>query len=1126
MAASPRETAPRALAPQAQANERLRDAGKFFDNPEAKPAEIVSPVQIVQDLGRAVDQAFRDEGLGLGVKQGVGGLTRSSRMKGALGEFKARSQVYRQIDISDVPVFGHEAGHAMHKLFFGSTPKGELRNVDLQALGTGTRGELAALGAGVSDGDLAEGWAEFWRRYVDNPRSLEREAPKLLELVETRMEGFPELKAAWENARSDWKRYRESDPASRVWAKISVGDRETEVLSLEDKWSRIRTSIIDDMEPVRRLVQAIRDEVGPTQWAEQADDLARLVRGSVGSGIHFLERGTIDFASNRVVGKGLKEVLAPVMEDVDDFRTYLVAKRAQELHGRDILTGLRNEDVDLVVERMEASHGDTFTEAFEGVQEWNRDLLKYLRDSGVISKQSYDAILELNQSYVPFQRVIEGGSVGGLGETYGHLFSPVKRIKGSGRDIIDPLESMSKNAMVYTQIAQKQQVSRALAKLAEREGVGTVLERLGNPIQRSKFKLGEIEKQLEDVLPGAKEILEDARAEAQRAFDEATEGMSAEEISAAGITLDDPGEEILAVFRPGDYMGRRNTISVLVDGKRQWYEVDNELYAALEGLNKEQLDAWARWVGLPARTLRAGATLAPEFLIRNPARDQVMAVIQSEYGFIPGVDMARGLFELVRKGDAYGEWIRSGGYRAALTSLDRHSMQASVRSLLEAGGVRNVIKHPFDALQAMSALMEDATRMGEFLNARARPEGGGLLGRLKGGQARATSKADLQRAALASREISIDFARHGAKTAAVRNLAAFWNARLQGYDRMFRAAKRNPASFATKAFAAITLPSLLEYYANMDDPDYWEQPQWKRDLFWLIKVGDNFVAIPKPFELGVVFGTMPVRIIDSMRGGPGGDHELVSSLEQLIGGEIGASLPVPTAMQPLVENYVDYSFFLRRPLTPRSQQELSQDLQAGPYTSEAAQMLSRWTHDMPIAEKFIGSPRDIDNLLFGWTGGLGRIATEATNPILQGRVPVLQPPEIPPIGKDLTDFPGVRGVYEPAAGFSSESIERFYERYTMARTAAADLNTLEASTDSERYQQEIENDEANRLRAELPALRDVAGQIAALRRDLDALRRDPSVPPEEKRERADALGLEARQIAASVLGRDLPEGGG
>lgn len=1102
------------LAPQQQAGERLPAASPFYDRPEAISADVVSPQRIISELSEAIGKSMK----GLGLKVAAGRFPKAVKALQGLGVFKSKETVIRQLDVGDVGVFGHEAGHAMHHLFFGTTPDGALRESDLLALPGAIRGELEDLGRDVSVGGVAEGWAETWRRYLDNPESLAREAPNTLRFIEERLEQFPEVREGWKLARDDWRAFRESSAQARIRSRISTGDRDVSSLSLEDRWLRFRTSVLDDLAPIQRVVDKIRENVGVDGIAEEAEQLARLTRGSVGVALEFIENGVIDFRTLRASGPGLKQIVAPVKGELDDFRTYMVARRAQELHGRDINTGFRAEDVDAAVTQLEAKNPKLKT-AFEQLQTWNDGLLKYLRDSGVISAKSYDAIRELNQSYVPFQRVIEGGRTGGLGETYGHLFSPVKRIKGSGRDVIDPLESLVKNALTYTQIAQKQQVSKALAALADKPGVGKVLEELGTPIRRTQFRLGEIEGKLRDVVPGLDELLEDVRARAKEDFEAATAGMSKQEIRARGIEAYDPAEELLAVFRPGDYIGQPNVISVLEDGKRVFYEVDQELYAALEGLNKEQLDTWARWMGAPARTLRAGATLAPEFLIRNPLRDQVMAFIQSEYGYIPFVDMARGVFELARKGDAYHQWRAAGGYRAALTSLDRRSMQNAVRSMIDAGGVQNVIKHPIDALQALSALMEDATRMGEFLNARARPEGGGLLGRIRGGQTPDLSKEGLQRAAGAAREISVDFARHGARTATLRNISAFWNARLQGYDRMARAAKENPARFAAYAFSAITLPSLLEYFSNMDDPEYWEKPQWQRDLFWHVRVGDGFVVIPKPFELGLIFGTLPVRVLDSALGGPGGNHELREFLEtSILKGEVSGIFPQPTALMPLLENTTNYSYFLRRPIVPRAEQEVRAEFQAGPGTSEVAQLLGRWAPGEGI------SPRKIDNLLFAYTGGLGRLGTEITDPLLEGRIP-FTPGDIPPVGSGLMEFPGVRGVTDPLAGFSSESIERFYQLYEQARSATATLRFLERQ-ESPDLQRELDNAEAAELRQREPELRAAADELASIRAEVEGIRRDPSMSSADKKTAIDQLGMDARAVAQQALGRELPGGGG
>ena len=249
------------------------------------------------------------------------------------------------------------------------------------------------------------------------------------------------------------------------------------------------------------------------------------------------------------------------------------------------------------------------------------------------------------------------------------------------------------------------------------------------PMRGQQFTVGEVSKDLKEAVPGLEQLFEQLKSD--------------------GV---DPSEELLAVFRPGDYLGKPNTISVLKDGKRQWFEVDTELYKALEGLNTEQLDAWVGVMMKPARTLRAGATLAPGFLLVNIARDQLVAGVQSEYGYKPFLDYGRGLFEIIRKGQRYEDFMVSGATQSSLAELDRDSQQRNLRKLVEGGGLKNVLKDPLDILRALSQLSEQGTRMGEYMRAR---------------KALGDTKAAKVYSGLAAREVTTDFSRHGAKTLAL-----------------------------------------------------------------------------------------------------------------------------------------------------------------------------------------------------------------------------------------------------------------------------------------------------------------------------------------------------------------------
>lgn len=78
---------------------------------------------------------------------------------------------------------------------------------------------------------------------------------------------------------------------------------------------------------------------------------------------------------------------------------------------------------------------------------------------------------------------------------------------------------------------------------------------------------------------------------------------------------------------------------------------------------------------------------------------------------------------------------------------------------------------------------------------------------------------------------------------------------------MFREWKANPRDMTVKTAMWITLPSVLLWELNKDDPRYQELPQWQKDIFWIIPTKDTLIKIPKPFELGILFGTVPERML-------------------------------------------------------------------------------------------------------------------------------------------------------------------------------------------------------------------------------------------------------------------------
>lgn len=1016
---------------------------------------------------------------------------RTGKIRGrALGIYKVKPEVVRVRVANDIETIAHEVGHHLQTLLFGTqayTRKGGLSSSVLRPW----RDELLPLARGVSDESSAEGLAEFVRRYLTNPEAARRRAPRFYDFLETTLrERYPEVLDLLARKREEYGLWLRATPRARVRAHISMQDNPDHG-SIRDRWTRFRTNVIDDMAWVERAVKDLTEGRGPERIQDDAVLMARLTKGAEGLAAEFIEGKARDFATLGPVGPSLRDVFAPVKKRLDDFRDYAVALRATELHGRGIETGLAAGDVAAVLEELDSP---LFRQTFAELQTWNGHLLGYLRDAGVLSPEAHQAILEHNKAYLPFYRVMDDipkGAPTYASKRFGHVFSPVKRIKGSGREIIDPFESLVKNAHLYIQIAQRQQVSNALAKLSRVKGAGWWIEKVPAPMQK---KAGVTAEQMLEMFerrgegPAFLDFLREV------GFMRQGEGNVLEPTSQMA-------EEILQVWRPGDWMGEPNVISVLEQGKRTWYQVHPELYQALMGAHTEELQTWVRWLSVPARTLRAGATLAPEFIGRNPLRDQVQAFITSDYGFKPGFDFVRGFWHMLRHTETYGQWRAAGGERASLLGLDRAALSRTFKRAVAREGIPNVVYNPLEMLRAVSAAMEDATRVGEFARAVGK-EG--------------TSKAALLRAAAASREVSVDFARHGAKTAAIRNLSAFWNARLQGYDRLFRAMKAHPARTLGRVFLGITAPSIALYYVNRDDPDYWQLPQWQRDLFWLVKIKGTWVRIPKPFELGIVFGSIPERILEWW---DTKDPRRVSATltDFALSEAKGVFLPIPQSVQPLIENLANYNLFTGRPIVPKGLEKVAPEAQVGPHTSELAAQLGRFL-DV--------SPAMIDNLLFAWSGGLGRLGSDiATKGLRAAQGEERFGPR--PAARRLVDLPGplptvteqtplVRGFVARAPGAQSEAIERFYEELARTSVAYETMKLYERTDDVaslERWEA-LHADEIDRYED----LRPVADDLAGLRAERNEIARDPALTAEQKAEEIRVLERQMMEFAAEAIG--------
>lgn len=935
--------------------------------PPVVPVKAIS--EIIRDLAKGFDIPIR---FGRMTDRGLGGY------------FKSVADLIGSKKPNDIAIVSHEVGHKFDKLF----------NVSKEP---SLRAELNTLGDPATPGSRSswtknktlkykygEGIAEFIRLWMIDPTTARKMAPNMEAHFERVMDANPDLGAVLRSAQRDVQLWRNAPAEARLASSISVGSDPNKVRYNLTKLTR---DLVDDLHIIRLASEeASKNQGKPLKPSEDPYTMARLLRGSFGMADTFIRHGTADFKTREVtMGKGLEQALKPVAGRIEDFRNWIVARRAQELQSQGRETGLTASDVNFVAQKYNAD--PAFQKAFKDVKEWNDSLLKYAVDAGYVTKEGAAAMRAMNEDYVPFHRVFEigagekpatGNSGQGRGLNVGTA-SSLKRLQGSQRDIVDPLETMVRNAYTLITASEKAAINKALADLSKKPGMGKWVEEIATPKESVKVQMAKIRDQLEDA--GA-----DVRAV--------------------------PDDLLLQFFRDsGKAPFGENIIKVTSDGQTKFYRLNSDLYESFHALDSANAELWMKYVSAPANLLRAGTTLTPDFALSNMMRDAFSSAVINRYGMLPFEGAVRGAAAMIGNPKLVSEWAAAGGHNAIEANFfDRQKLAKFMREkitkdLTPAEQAFAVAKSPLAVLRWLTGTLESATRIGEYQKAFDAAKKSGMTD----GDAR-------RQAAFEARDRQ-DFSKGGAQTSGLRQAAPFWNAQLQANVKFFSALKNRPMRTMLQGLAFVTVPKMIEQALNWNDEDYWDRPQWERDLFFLLPMGKDanghtkFFRIPTPFEVGLIFGTVPGRFMQWAK--TNHPKEAFDGLARTLAYQT-IPKPVPPAAQVLFEANAGaqgFDMFKGREIVPDQVADLPTTLQ--------------WTEQTSLTARKIGaamgmSPMKVDHVIRQTTGGLGK---QLTHNVIDRAISGAT-------GEERTvvnTAPGMRFFSSPA-GVTSESVERFYKR--------------------------------------------------------------------------------------------------
>ncbi len=454
-----------------------------------------------------------------------------------------------------------------------------------------------------------------------------------------------------------------------------------------------------------------------------------------------------------------------------------------------------------------------------------------------------------------------------------------------------------------------------------------------------------------------------------------------------------------------------NTILYYKNGEPQYLKTTPNIAIAMNGMTNQSVGPIMKIFGGLTRALKFGATTNLEFIFGNLARDQFTAATLNKFGYRPFVDIPATLMDIIGKSDVYKEFQRSGAAYSGFVGLDRDSLKSMYNGLLKKPSALKYLNVIGD-LHKLSELVEQSTRLAAYKTVRGKQPG----------------LATEPEAMKAGRGATVDFRIGGTDTKDIEAIIPFFRAGIQGVNKMFSSFADDPSGTMFRGIAMITVPSIIEYALMKDDPEYKELAQWDKNMFWHFRLGGRMFRIIRPFIEGQLFGAVPQRFLEwAETKDPEIMPKLMSTLWQSVSpvsGDFATGL-IPQAIKPVVENIADYNFFRGRRLEGEVLRRLPAEERARPYTTETAKALGKITGPLTGT-----SPIQLENLVSGYLGGLGRYGLEASDLAIKGVRKVLGKKE-PEEGKrpfDISSLPIIRRFTErPLYERTSESVERFYD---------------------------------------------------------------------------------------------------
>lgn len=926
------------------------------------------------------------------------------------GHYEGREELIRLKKWGELEVLAHEIAHHMDKTYKDLLWKQTegVRRSRRRPFSQQMIKELANLDYDPKQRRTSEGFPEFIRLLTTTPETAKQLAPKFYDYFTNEfMKLHPEVGSSIEKTRALMKTWQEQGAENRVLAQIDfkgeLSAPRNAKEALRNIWVEFQKKWVDEFYPFKTTVEQVEGITGKKLRPSQDPYvLATAYKSKAGAVARtFVMDKAIDEVGN-VVGPGLQEILKPIpRKDMKSFIAFATSLRAKNLFSRGIESGFDIDDVNYLIKKYDSP---IWRETAEGITKWSNHFLDWLVRAGGLSKESSELIRMTNPMYVLFKRVFDDETIikrGGSGKIV--TGKPVKAIRGSGRPIINPLESMITQATEFIGKSHKIRIASALANIAEKEGIGGIISEVPAPKDVTIVNVGKLKSFIDSQLrpEDSKFVISggNLKSEFKDQLDE--------------LLKDD---NFLTVFSQGHvYKGKDNIIPIWRNGKLKFYELDPQLYKALAGIDPLKIGPLLKILSPAKRLLQLGATgLRAAFsLVRNPFRDVLTrAVTTRTSGELPSVVLGsyQGMWKDItsKPGQLAWRFKSTGGDLSSMMGLDRQEAmnlydEMMTEKLGRFGKTLKVVKNPFNFLRTVFSISELGPRIDEFEK------------RFKYYKENRPgwSEEDMFLAATNdAQDVTTNFTRSGEWGKTVNQAVAFFNAAIQGPEKLLRSARENPTRFVLRGLAYITLTGLWLWNKNKDKEWYKNLPPEYKYTNYFIEVGNEVVRLPMPFDLGAVFYSIPLSILDS---GYITGEERAMALVNIFKGQLPDIMP--SLFSPLYDVARNRNY-LGKPIESKSDQFKPSYLRDREWSRQFSRLLSIGFNKAGIEL----SPIQIDYLIDNYTGGAAK--------------------QLPKEIKQTADLPIIGDLLIRNPKYPSRQIDKFYnELQELSEKKAAKIIT-------------------------------------------------------------------------------------